>query len=76
MSVLYTILFDAIRSNQEGLGHGREGYYFAENGEHNYYQVGKAIAEGLVTLGLGTNPEPSTFTDEEINIYFNVSNLD
>ncbi|KAF8894204.1 hypothetical protein CPB84DRAFT_1848538 [Gymnopilus junonius] len=68
---LFIVLFDAIKENKPGLGHGREGFYFGENGEHNYYQVGKAIAEGLVALGKATNPEPSTFTDEEIKVYFN-----
>ncbi|KDR76268.1 hypothetical protein GALMADRAFT_247574 [Galerina marginata CBS 339.88] len=67
---LYVVLFDAIRSNPDSTGHGRKGFYFGENGEHTLYQVGKAIAEDLVALGKATNPEPSTFTDDEIKLYF------
>jgi len=67
---LYIVLFDVIRSNPDAAGHGREGFYFGENGEHTLYQVGKTIGEDLVALGRATNPEPSTFTDEEIKLYF------
>lgn len=70
---LYIVLFDAIRSNPESVTHGREGFYFGENGEHTLYEVGKRIAEDLVALGIATNAVPSTFTDEEIKIYFAVS---
>ncbi|KAF8968165.1 hypothetical protein BDZ97DRAFT_458986 [Flammula alnicola] len=54
----------------DGVAHGREGFYFCENGEHTLYQVGKAIAEALITVRKAANPEPSTFTPEEINEYF------
>ncbi|KDR76264.1 hypothetical protein GALMADRAFT_156362 [Galerina marginata CBS 339.88] len=67
---LYIILLDLIRSNPASVGHGREGFYFGENGENTFYDMTKAIAEGLVTLGKATNPGPSTFTDEEIKLYF------
>ena len=70
---LYSILFDLIRKNPDAVAHGREGFYFASGGEHNMYDIGKAIAGKLVAIGKGTNPEPSTFTDEEIKLYFGVS---
>ncbi|KAJ3514591.1 hypothetical protein NLJ89_g2290 [Agrocybe chaxingu] len=70
---LYVALYDSIKTNPKGTGHGREGFYIAENGEHTMYQIGKAIAEDLVARGKATNPEPSTFTGEEINIYFGAS---
>ncbi|GLB41332.1 putative NAD-P-binding protein [Lyophyllum shimeji] len=66
---VYLVLYDAIRTNP-ATGHGREGYYFAENGEHTLYDVGKAIAEALVALGRGKSAEPTTFTKEEIDKYF------
>jgi hypothetical protein len=69
---LYLVLFDAIRKDPT-TGHGREGYYFGENGEHSLYEVGKAIGEALVALGKSDNPEPTTFTKEEIDKYFEVS---
>jgi len=31
--------------------------------------IGKAVSEVLITLGKGTDPEPSSFTDEEIQRY-------
>ncbi|KAG5652021.1 hypothetical protein H0H81_006574 [Sphagnurus paluster] len=39
---LYIILYDWIKTNPE-TGHGREGFYFGENGEHTLYDVGKAV---------------------------------
>lgn len=34
------------------------------------YQVAKRISEVLVELGLGTKPEPATFTAKEIGKYY------
>ncbi|PPQ67531.1 hypothetical protein CVT25_006072 [Psilocybe cyanescens] len=65
---LYIVLFNSIRVDAS-TGHGREGIYFGENGEHRMYQVAKAIAEALVTLGRSDNPEPSSFTKEETDKY-------
>lgn len=70
---LYIVLFDSIRKNPKGTGHGREGFYFGENGEHSLYEVGKALGQALVDLGRATEAEPTTFTKEEIGKYFNVS---
>ncbi|TFK40282.1 NAD(P)-binding protein [Crucibulum laeve] len=66
---LYIKLLDAINS-ESFPGHGREGFYFGENGEHSLYEVGKAIAEALVELGKGKSTEPTPFTKEEIDKYF------
>lgn len=71
MADLYIVLFDSIRSNPS-TGHGREGIYFGETGEHSLYEVGKAIGEAMVALGKSDNPEPTTFTKEEIDKYFGV----
>lgn len=66
---LYSVLYDSILSNPAA-GHGREGFYFGANGEHKMYDVCKAIAQELVNAGRGKDPEPTTFTKEEIDKYF------
>ena len=71
---LYIILYNSIVSNP-ATGHGREGIYFGENGEHTFYDMGKAIGEALMTAGKVDNPEPTTFTKEEIDKYFGVSSM-
>ncbi len=70
---LYIVLFDAIRKDPSVPGHGREGFYFGENGEHNMYEVGKAIGDALVALGKSATPDPTPFTNEENQKYFGVS---
>jgi hypothetical protein len=60
---LYIVLYDSIMSNP-ATGHGREGYYFAENGEYMYYNVAKVIAEALVAKGIGKS-EPTSFTEDD-----------
>jgi hypothetical protein len=61
---LYIVLYDSVVSNS-ATGHGREGYYFAENGEYMFYDVAsKVIAEALVAKGIGTS-EPTSFTEED-----------
>ncbi|KAG6850631.1 hypothetical protein H0H93_010823 [Arthromyces matolae] len=67
---LYFVLYDSIKNNPDETGHGREGFYFAENGVHNLYDVGKAIAGALFELGKGRGPEPTPFTPEELEKYF------
>jgi len=69
VAALYLNLYDSILSNPN-TGHGREGFYFGENGEHSLYDVGKAIAQALVDIGKGQGPLPTTFTQEEIDKYF------
>jgi hypothetical protein len=62
---LYIILFDSIMSNS-ATGHGRDGYYIAENGEYTFYEAAKAVGEALVAKGLGKASEPTSFTEEEL----------
>ena len=69
---LYVVLYDSIITNP-ATGHGREGIYFGVNGEHNLYDVGKAIGDALYAIGKTDNPEPTTLTKEEIDKYFQVS---
>lgn len=73
MGDLYIHLFEGILSEHPAAKHGREGIYFAENGEHSIYQVSKAIGDSLVEQGLLENPEPNVLTQEDIDIYFGVS---
>ncbi|KAG7089743.1 hypothetical protein E1B28_011397 [Marasmius oreades] len=66
---LYSILYDSISSNPT-TGHGREGFYFGENGEHSLYEAAKGIGEALVKLGKAETSEPNSFTEEEVTKYF------
>lgn len=68
---LYIDLFNAIRSNPDTVGHGRHGYYFALNDEHNLGDVSKELGRVLLALGKSTTDEPKPFTKEEIDQYFN-----
>ncbi|KAI0701574.1 NAD(P)-binding protein [Cerioporus squamosus] len=45
---LLYLLFNKALTEPAKLGHGREGYYFAENGEHSLYALCKAIGTALV----------------------------
>lgn len=47
------------------LGHGREGYYLVENGEHSLHALSKAIGTALVEAGRADDAEPTTFTAED-----------
>ena len=67
---LYIVLYDAIAKNPETVGHGKNGYYFAESGEYKWYDVSKAIGKAMVELGLSKNDEPTTFTTEELIKYW------
>lgn len=67
---LYIVIFDALTANPEGVGHGWEGFYFGENGEHTWYDISKEIARTFVELGLRGTDEPTTFTDEELAKYW------
>ncbi|EIN04821.1 NAD(P)-binding protein [Punctularia strigosozonata HHB-11173 SS5] len=67
---LFMVIFDEARKTKDArnpaLGHGREGYYVAANGEHKLYQISQAIGKALVKLGKSDNAEPTTFTDDEV----------
>ena len=63
---LYIVVYDAIVANSPAPGHGREGYYFGENGHYRAGDLAKAIAVEFAAHGVGTD-EPTTFTEEEFN---------
>jgi len=68
---LYINIFDAVSSNHSPC-HGREGYYFGENGEHTLYDLAKQIGYILVKFNKSTFRDPTTFTQDEIVKYFGV----
>ncbi|KAJ6513307.1 hypothetical protein C8R45DRAFT_1207170 [Mycena sanguinolenta] len=69
---LYVRIFDLLteKSPPPDFAHGRAGFYFAENGEYQIFQVSEAIAKVLSgTIGKGT-PSPTPFSDQEMRLYF------
>jgi hypothetical protein len=68
---LYVTLYKAILERKNpALGQGREGYYFAENGEYQQLEACKTIGQKLVELGKAKSPEPTPFTKEEIDKFY------
>ncbi|OJT15038.1 hypothetical protein TRAPUB_8481 [Trametes pubescens] len=69
---LYMTLFNAILCGKSG--HGWEGLYFAENGEHNWHDVNRAIGDALVACGIAADPEPTPVSIEDhIRYYGDIS---
>ncbi|TFK72944.1 NAD(P)-binding protein [Pluteus cervinus] len=69
---LYFTIFNSILSegSSKQPGHGRSGFYFAENGEYTMYDLAKAVSSVLYQLGKGKDPKPTTFTEAEMEKYF------
>ena len=67
---VYYRLFCKVLEDPSGLGHGRTGYYFTENGECVLYDIAKAIGTALVAAGVASEAEPDLFTKEECDKYF------
>ncbi|KAF8830396.1 hypothetical protein HHX47_DHR2000466 [Lentinula edodes] len=67
---LYSLLYDAIQNKHPKAGHGREGYYNAGYEEYSMNQLATSLSQGLVALNRGTNAEPSSFTQEELDKFF------
>jgi hypothetical protein len=68
---LYIVLYDTIVKNgPDNVDHGIRGYYFGENGEYSWYDISKEIGRTMIELKLTNNPEPTTFSDEELVKYF------
>jgi len=66
-------LFEAVSKDAEGTAHGREGYYFANEGDFTMYDYTAAIGEVLKELGNITDATPKPFTEAESDEYFTVS---
>jgi hypothetical protein len=69
------VLYSAILSDPERVGHGREGFYFGENGEYTVVDAAKAIGEALYALGKVKTPEPSEYTEADLKKYFGVCDI-
>lgn len=50
------------------IGHGLNGYYFGENGEHSMLDVADSIGKALKKRGLG-EAEPKTLSKQELDKY-------
>ncbi|KAG1763658.1 hypothetical protein EV702DRAFT_1157193 [Suillus placidus] len=69
-ATLFTTVFDAAIKGPGEASHGREGFYFGANGEHRVGRISEIIAELLYEMKLGKSPEPTVFTEEELQKYF------
>lgn len=69
MADLFIVIFNATLTDPK-TAHGREGFYFGENGEHVLADISKAIGQAMVRLGKAKTAEPTTFTEEEVVKYF------
>ncbi|KAI0635601.1 NAD-P-binding protein [Trametes polyzona] len=67
---MYIELFDAVLATPERVSHGREGYFFCENGEVPIKDVLGTIAETLSSLGLIASPELKESSVEEMSTYY------
>ncbi|KAI0668324.1 NAD-P-binding protein [Trametes maxima] len=67
---VYIRLLDALLSSPDKVSHGREGYFFVENGEHGAEDIANSFAEPLFTLGRISVREPVQYTKEELVKYF------
>lgn len=68
---LFIVIFNAALADPK-TAHGREGFYFGENGEHVLSDISKAIGKAMVRLGKAKTAEPTTFTEDEVIKYFGV----
>lgn len=66
MTDLYILMFDTLLSSPEKVSHGREGYFFGENGELTIAEALKPIAEALYALGRVSTPEPVDYSLPDI----------
>ncbi|THU92346.1 NAD(P)-binding protein [Dendrothele bispora CBS 962.96] len=69
LAEFYNILLNTCIQSPNTLGHGREGIYNLMNDEYDNYQLAEAISQALISLGLGENSAPSTFSAEEEKKY-------
>ncbi|KAI0351703.1 NAD-P-binding protein [Trametes cingulata] len=67
---LYILLLDALLSKPEKVSHGRNGWFFAANGEHSIRELHEAVAQMLFSLGRVKTTELIPYTKEELDKYF------
>ncbi|KAA1475300.1 NAD(P)-binding protein [Dentipellis sp. KUC8613] len=68
--LLLLVFNAALEHDKHPTPHGREGFFFGENGEYPAIDVGRVIAKTLYELGKGKSPEPTPFTHDEAMKYF------
>ena len=66
IAALYLAIFDAATKRPDETGHGRQGYYFGENGEYSVGELSQAVAKLLYEAGRGESPQATPFTDKEM----------
>ncbi|KAJ7661706.1 hypothetical protein B0H17DRAFT_320768 [Mycena rosella] len=64
VSSLIALLYDSIMSSTTTTAHGKDGYYFAENGGYFLFEFSEVLQEVLVEAGL-PNVGPTPFSPEE-----------
>ncbi|KAI0668323.1 NAD-P-binding protein [Trametes maxima] len=67
---MYIRLLDTLLNNPDKVSHGREGYFFAENGENSAGELLQVIANTLFALGRINTPELVPCTHEDMEKYF------
>ncbi|PPR05405.1 hypothetical protein CVT24_008019 [Panaeolus cyanescens] len=67
---LFMILFNTICTHPDKAGHGKNGYYFAENFHYSYLEMANAISSALVDLGVGSDGEANAFSEEELASFY------
>ncbi|EIW57263.1 NAD-P-binding protein [Trametes versicolor FP-101664 SS1] len=63
---MYVLMLDALLNSPEKVSHGREGFFFGENGELVTGEIVKAIAKALFSLGRISSPELVQQSPEEL----------
>lgn len=63
---MYVQMLDALLNTPEKVSHGREGFFFGENGELVTGEIVKAIAKALFSLGRISSPELVQQSPEEL----------
>ena len=62
---LYMLLMQKLVDAPETVAHGREGWYFVENGEHLHLDLVNRVGQELFALGVLESSEPVSFLTEE-----------
>ncbi|ETW83553.1 hypothetical protein HETIRDRAFT_380746 [Heterobasidion irregulare TC 32-1] len=61
---LYRVVFDSALKDLN-TPHGRQGYYFAENGEYSQVELAREIGRVMHELGMAKSQAPTKLSDEE-----------
>ncbi|KAA1476179.1 NAD(P)-binding protein [Dentipellis sp. KUC8613] len=63
---MFITVFDAVLGPEgASVAHGREGFYYVENGEYELMDVSKEVAKAFYDLGIQKTPDIKPFTEEE-----------